>query len=342
MTNDVHIRAVGTALPGPAIDNATLGRRLQLANQWEDWVEMFIGTRTRHLAIDLESGQPRYSLADLCESAGQQALSAASLAPEQVDLLVLGTASPDALMPATVNVVADRLKINGVPSYQLQSGCTGAFQALHVAQQLLSTGGYRTALVLGGDVTARFYDFDVDFAALRPDELIHYVLFGDGAGAVVLDTEATPGSLLIRQVLTRLTGLGREAGQTVNWFGPADLGKGRTPASEDYKAIEQLVPMMSVEILDELLDDTGWMRPEVDYLLPPQLSGRMTERIVSLLALPDSQEISCVRDTGNNGNATPFFQLQRMLEQASPGERALGISVESSKWIKGGFAVEML
>jgi 3-oxoacyl-[acyl-carrier-protein] synthase-3 len=340
--SEIYLRSVGTALPGPAIDNASLGRRLRMAGQWEEWVDAFIGTRTRHLAIDLDSGRIQASLADLGEQAGARALAGAGLGPEQIDLVVMGTASPDALMPATVNVVADRLKVNGVPSYQLQSGCTGAFQALHVATQLLSTGQYRTALVLGGDVTARFYDFGIDFATLPPDQLVHYVLFGDGAGAVVLDTVPQPGDLRLQHVLTRLTGLDRAPGQTVNWFGPADLGNAGPPASEDYKAIEHLVPAMAVEVLEELLDDTGWMRSEVDYLLPPQLSGRMTDKIVALLDLPGSQEISCVRRTGNNGNATPFFQLEQVLEQITSGQRALAVSVESSKWIKGGFAVEKL
>ncbi|WUH89337.1 3-oxoacyl-ACP synthase III family protein [Streptomyces sp. NBC_00433] len=338
----VHIRSVGTALPGPPVDNATLGERLRMPGQWEEWVETFIGTRTRHLAIDLDSGKPAATLADLCETAGRRALDRAGLAPEQVDLVVMGTASPDDLMPATINVVADRLRINGVPTYQLQSGCTGAFQAMHVAQQLLSTGAYRNALVLGGDVTARFYDFDVDFATLPPEHLVHYVLFGDGAGALVLDTQPVPGSLAVRRLFTQLTGLDRAPGQTVHWFGPSDRDSTRPPAEEDYKAIEESVPVMAAEILDDLLDEAGWDRDEVDFLLPPQLSGRMTTKIVDLMALPAATEVSCVRDVGNNGNATPFFQLEQLLAQITPGSRAVGVSVESSKWIKAGFAVEMV
>lgn len=338
---DIRIRSVATALPGPAIDNKTLGERLGMAAQWGEWAQTFIGTATRHLAVDLETGRTTCTLADLCERAGRSALDQAGLGPEQIDLVVMGTASPDALMPATLNVVADRLKINGVPTYQVQSGCTGAFQALHLAHQLLSTGAYRNALVLGGDVTARFYDFGTDFAALPPGELVHYALFGDGAGAIVLDAGDRPGAPVLRHVFTRLTGLGREPGQTVNWFGPAGRDPEGSAAVEDYKAIEQSVPPMSAEILDELLEDTGWDRSEVDYLLPPQLSGRMTARIIDELALDGAEPVSCVRETGNNGNATPFFQLELLLARMKPGERALGISVESSKWIKAGFALEL-
>lgn len=338
--SSIYVRAVGTAAPGPLIDNATLGQRLGMPSQWEEWVDTFIGTKSRYLSVDLDSGKPSGTLADLCHRAGERALRAAGLAPEHVDLMVLATASPDDLMPATVNVVADRLRINGVPTYQLQSGCTGAYQALHVAQQLLSTGAYRNALVLGGDVTARFYDFAVDFATLPPEHLVHYVLFGDGAGAVVLSTEPAAGALALSRVFTRLTGLDRAPGQIVHWFGPSDRADAGPPAEEDYKAIEAAVPEMAEEIVEDLLEETGWDRSEVDFLLPPQLSGRMTDKIVSRLGLTAAIEVSCVREVGNTGNATPFFQLEQLLARTGPGRRALAVSVESSKWIKAGFAVE--
>jgi 3-oxoacyl-[acyl-carrier-protein] synthase-3 len=94
-----------------------------------------------------------------------------------------------------------------------------------------------------------------------------------------------------------------------------------------------------VEILNELQDELDWQ--DIDYLLPPQLSGRMTSRIVEQLAVPNAREISCVTTTGNTGNALPFFQFEQLLARMAPHDRALGIAVESSKWIKGGIALEM-
>ncbi|MER5746611.1 3-oxoacyl-ACP synthase III family protein [Streptomyces sp. NPDC002225] len=338
---DIHIRSVGSALPGPPIDNSALARRFGMDALWEQWVDAFIGTRSRHLAIDLDSGDLAFSLTELAAEAGSRALVAAGLEPSEIDVLVMGTATPDQLMPATVNLVADRLGINDVPTYQLQSGCCGAVQALDVGRRMLQSAGHTNALVLGGDVCAQFFDLDADLMSLRPEELVNAVLFGDGAGAAVLTTESAPGRPAIRGVLNRLTGLGQEPGQVLRWYGPA---QGKPPegagVAEDYKAIEERVPVMAAEIMAELLDALDWKPDDVGYLLPPQLSGRMTGKIVKQLNLPGAREITCVADTANTGNALPFLQLERLVGVLEPGERAIGIAVESSKWIKSGFALE--
>ncbi|MFD9727307.1 3-oxoacyl-ACP synthase III family protein [Streptomyces sp. NPDC059072] len=338
---DVHILSAASALPGPAVDNAALARRFGMDPLWEQWVEAFIGTRSRHLALDLESGEITSSLADLAERAGRRALEAAGLTGRDVDAVVLGTATPDRLMPATVNIVADRLGIDGVRTFQLQSGCSGAVQALDVARQILLSGTGRRVLVLGGDVIARFYDVTADLRKAAPAELVNYVLFGDAAGAAVLSVEPGPGSARVRGLFTRLVGLGREPGAVLEWFGPADRDSDRPAASEDYKAIEEHVPVMSEEVLAELLDEAGWKPGDVDLLLPPQLSGRMTGLISKRLALPNAEDVSVVAEAGNSGNAIVFLQLERALAGAlGPGRKAVGISIESSKWIKAGFALE--
>lgn len=339
-TPAVHILSTGTALPGPRIDNATLAERFGMSAVWEQWVEGFIATHSRHLATNLGTGEIDYTLTDLGELAGRRALTAAGVGPEEIDLVVMGTATPDMLMPATVNLVADRLGIDGVPTYQLQSGCAGAVQALDVAHQLTMSGRHATALVIGGDVGAKHHDLGTDLGALSPEELVNVVLFGDGAGAAVIRTQATPASVGIRSVFVRLTGLNRPPGQVIEWFGLADRDRKRSAGSEDYKMIEHSVPIMAAEILKELLDVNGWQQSDVDYLLPPQLSGRMTEKIVERMAVPAADEITCVRDIGNNGNALVFFQLERLLPKMRRGQRALGVAVESSKWIKAGFALE--
>ncbi|QTD96704.1 3-oxoacyl-ACP synthase III family protein [Streptomyces cyanogenus] len=337
---DIHIRSVGTALPGPAIDNAALRRRFGMPSLWEQWIDEFVGTHRRHLAVDLESGEVRHSLADLGELAGRRALDGARLDPRDVDLVVMGTSSPDLLMPATVNEIADRLGIDQVPSYQLQSGCTGAVQALDVASQMLRSGRRRTALVLGGDTCAKHFDVTMDVASLRPEEQINGVLFGDGAGAVVLSTEPAAGSAVLKHVFVRLVGRNRPPGQIVEWFGRADRGTGRPPVVEDYKAIEHSVPLLAAEAFEELLGELDWKNDELEYLMPPQLSGRMTARITKGLSAPAAQEISLVAEIGNTGNALPFFQLEAALPRMAAGERAAAVAVESSKWIKAGFGLE--
>ncbi|MCO5974060.1 3-oxoacyl-ACP synthase III family protein [Actinoallomurus soli] len=340
---EVRILSAGSALPGKPVDNARLARHFKMDKVWEQWVDHFIGTRTRHLARDLDTGEQQASLTDLAADAASVALTAAGIAPAEVDFMVMGTATPDMLMPATVNMVAERLGINDVPTYQLQSGCSGAVQALDVAYHLILTGRYQTALVIGGDTTAKHFDPAMSISSMPPPQLVNLLLFGDGAGALVLRSGGRAGGrAVLHRVFTRLTGLGREPGQTLEWYGLADRHSGRPPAAEEYKAIEESVPVMTAEIMRELLEDLKWEKSDFDFILPPQLSGRMTPAIVDGLGVPGAEEISCVVDTGNTGNALPFIQVEHALTEMAPGDRALGLAVESSKWIKAGFAFERI
>jgi 3-oxoacyl-[acyl-carrier-protein] synthase-3 len=337
---DIHIRSVGTALPGPAIDNATLVRRFGAPGVTEQWIDAFVGTRQRHFAVSLDTGEVRCTLADLGDTAGRRALEAAGLTGADVDLMVMGTSSPDMLMPATVNLIADRLGVDHVPTYQMQSGCAGAIQALDVAHQMLRAGRGRCALVIGGDTCAKHLDLGIDYTTLSRAEQVNGMLFGDGAGAAVLSSAPGPGSAVIRGVYLQLVGLGRAPGQVVEWFGRAGRDSGAAAVLEDYKAIEESVPELAAQALAELLEALGWKKEEFDYLLPPQLSGQMTTRITERLDAPQAQEVSCVADTGNTGNALPFFQLERVLPRMITGDRAVAIAIESSKWIKAGFGLE--
>jgi 3-oxoacyl-[acyl-carrier-protein] synthase III len=337
---DVYLRSAGTAVPGPAVDNSALARLFEVGDVWEQWIDTFIGTRTRHLCVNLETGEIYRTLADLGETAAARALAAAGLEPGEIDLIVMGTSSPDQLLPATVNVIADRLGIDGIPSFQLQSGCSGALQAFDLARQLVLGGRHRHALVIGGDTGAKHYDLTADPSELPQTEKVNAAMFGDGVGAAVLSREPGPDPVTVAEVRVRLAGGGREPGHTVDWFGMADRDNIRPATSEDYKAVEALVPRLAVEVLGELLETLGWKPQDLNYLLPPQLSGRMTAKIVEELALPGAIEISCVQSTGNTGNALPFFQLEQLLPRLAAGDRAVAIAIESSKWIKSALALE--
>ncbi len=337
-SQEAYIASIGTSLPGEPVDNTQLAKALGV-NQ--EWVEVFIGTKTRHFARDIGTNEIRWSLADLCAQAGEKAIAGAGIDPAQIDFIVLGTATPDTLMPATVNHVADQLGLDQLPTYQLQSGCAGAVQALDLARTLVtSTGG--TGLVIGGDVCSKHLDLRRDLTDAAPSELVNFVLFGDGAGAAVLTPEPIGQRVALRRVLNRLTGLGRAPGQVIEWFGVADRDSDKQAIKEDYKAIEEAVPVMAVEILWELVGELDWSIDELNYILPPQLSGRMTSLIYDRLDVPGVREISCVADTGNNGNALPFLQTERLLAEMRTGEKALAVAIESSKWIKAGFALEKI
>lgn len=335
----VKLIGVGTSLPGAAVTNSKMEEIFGLR---EDWIDYMIGTKTRYFAVDLDEKNVKYELSDLASTAAQGAMEQAGLTPQDIDFIVMSTATPDHLMPATVNLVADRLGMNRIPTYEIQSGCSGAIQGLEVAYRFLGSGSFTTGLVIGGDVCHKYMDFQRDFKKMRSSELINLALFGDGAGAAILTNDPRRSGIGISYIVNRFEGLDRAPGQMMNWFGVQQHqgdGKKIQPVKEDYKAIEQHVPVMAKEMLEELLKELKCPLDEVEYYLPPQLGGHMTRRIEEWLGLDAAKSISCVAETGNNGNALPYLQLERLMEQMSPGERAVCIAIESSKWIKTGMAL---
>lgn len=331
-----YILGTGIALPGAPVDNDALHHRFGID---PGWVDLFVGTRTRHLGVDLETGRQTHTVVDLGEQAARRALAAAGIDPVDVDGLVLATATPDTLMPSSATGVAERLGLRMVPAYQVQSGCAGAVQALDLARRMLDEPD-QIVLVVGVDVCAKHMVLASDTRSMKPGQLVNYMLFGDGAGAAVLTGEPAGAVMELGVVLSRYLGVDRAPGQVIEWFGDADRDDRSRPAvSEDYKAIEEHVPAMARSMKAELTRVAGWADEGLDYLLPPQLSGKMTPRIREGLGAPGATEISCVAETGNSGNALPFLQLDRLADVIAPGERGLAVAIESSRWIEGGFTV---
>jgi 3-oxoacyl-[acyl-carrier-protein] synthase-3 len=160
----------------------------------EQWLDHMTGNRSRYFCrLDTPPGVPQ-STSDLATDAGAKALAAAGIGPGDLDFLILTTASPDHLMPATVNLVADRLGINNVPTLQITSGCAGALQGLFTARAFLASG-MRRGLVIGADTCLKLWPSRRDVKQMKPAEMINFALFGDGAGAAVVDADMNgPGS----------------------------------------------------------------------------------------------------------------------------------------------------
>ncbi|ORI13514.1 3-oxoacyl-ACP synthase III family protein [Rhodococcus sp. 1168] len=334
----MHVLATGTCLPGAAVDNAALAGRFGMN---AEWIELFVGTRTRYFGVDLDSGARTHSIVDLGTHAARQALDRAGLEPSDIDFLVLATATPDSLMPTSATGIADRLGLNLIPAYQLQSGCSGAISALDVGGRMLDDDR-RIGLVIGADLCAKHMVLDRDISGMPPATLVNYMLFGDGAGAMVIAADPTDAVMRIDTVHCVFTGLDSAPGQIIEWFGEADRLSDVTAVREDYKAIERRVPGMSVETAGELLRRSSWSADDIDFLLPPQLSGIMTARIRKEMGMDGAREISCVAATGNSGNALAFLQFDSLAGVIEPGNRALAIAIESSRWIRGGITLEGL
>ncbi|WP_150244409.1 3-oxoacyl-ACP synthase III family protein [Nocardiopsis quinghaiensis] len=346
----MRIKALSEVLPGTPVTNRDLAERFGLH---ERWLERITGNRTRYLCDpDSPDGVPKLT-GELATDAGRQAMDSAAVGPGDLDFLILATASPDHLMPSTANLVADRLGLNDLPVFQLMSGCAGALQGLYTARALLASGAER-GLVIGADTCRRLMpSSDEAVRELGPAGMVNFAMFGDGAGAAVVEAGGGGPALTTEHMILRTVGKGREPAQLVRWYGaggaPAVPGPKGEPvpepmAEEDYKAIEANVPGLAAEVLTELAASVGWPVAEVEHVLTPQLNGVMTERIREHMGVRPEQAVSCVADTGNNGNALPFIQLNRALRRIADapdghGGRVLLTAIESSKWVVSGMAL---
>ncbi|GAA1905980.1 3-oxoacyl-ACP synthase III family protein [Streptomyces sodiiphilus] len=344
----MRLTAFSEVLPGEPVTNRDMAERFGLH---EKWLDRMTGNRSRYFCEpDSSDGVPK-NTGDLATLAGQRALEAAGADPGSLDFLVLTTGSPDHLMPATVNTVADRLGINDIPTFQLTSGCAGALTGLYTARALLAAG-HRRGLVIGADSVVKLWPADRDIRRIRPAELANFALFGDGAGAAVVDAEDEGPGLVVDHILLRTVGKGRAPAQLVRWYGadgapmvtgPDGKEVRESMGEEDYKAIEANVPGLACTVLEELAAVTGCRVADVEHVLPPQLNGVMAEKIRAEMGVTPEQAVSCVADTGNNGNALPFIQLNRTMRRIADGVgvggRVLVTTIESSKWIISGLAL---
>ena len=330
----IYIKGLGLCTPGKPVSNAALAQRFALN---EEWISLYLGNQSRYFATDLNSGVQHYSLMDIARQAAVSALDNAQLDKGKIDFIIMATATPDKLMPATVNEVAHDLELFNIPTYQLQSGCCGAMQALHLANDLLSNGHYRYGLVIGADICNKFIDPLKDYSDSAASEIINFALFGDGAGAVVLTSNTDESPLAITNLQYRITENSLPPGQIVNWQG--SRVQEIEMLREDYKAIENTVPQMAEEQMRRMLCMLDAVPDDIDWFLVPQLSGRMTAKITDFLQLPPEKTINCVAETGNNGNALLLFQLSYLLDAIQTGQRAVALTIESSRWLSGGLAL---
>ncbi len=343
------MRLIGLSevLPGEPVTNRVMAERFGLH---EKWLDRMTGNRSRYFCDPHSPDDVPKNTGDLATEAGRRAIAAAGIDPGTIDFVILATGSPDHLMPATVNLVADRLGLNDLPTFQLTSGCAGALTALYTAQSLLA-GGLRRGLVIGADSVVKLWPADLG-GRINPAELAGFALFGDGAGATVVDADDDGPGLVVEHVLLRTVGKGRAPAQIVRWYGadgaPLVDGPGGTRVrepmgTEDYKAIAEHVPGLACTALEELLAVTGWQLGEVEHVLTPQLNGVMSEKIRERMGVTAEQAVTCVADTGNNGNALPLIQLHRAMRRIDSGVgvggRIVATAIESSKWIISGMAL---
>ena len=286
---NLHTRIAGTGshLPPRRLSNADLVAQLAARGieTSDDWIVERTGIRARHFAGD------GVAASDLAAAAARQALEAAGCRAEDVDLIIVATSTPDMVFPSTACIVQAKLGAHGCAAFDVQAVCSGFVYALTVADALIRTGSARRALVIGSEVFSRILDFD---------DRTTCVLFGDGAGAVVLEAADAPGLLA-----TDLHADGRHVGILCV---PGTVSGGRVLGDPLLKMDGQAVFKLAVGVLDSaartVLAKSGRRAEDVDWLIPHQANIRIMQSAARKLRLPPERLVVTVDQHGNTSAAS--------------------------------------
>ncbi len=278
-----YSRVLGTGghLPSRVLTNFDLERMM---NTSHDWIVERTGIHKRHVVSDGET------CCDLAEQAARRALDAAGVDPTDIDLVVVATTTPDQTFPSTACLLQQRLDIHGCPAFDVQAVCTGFIYALAVADKFIRTGAARLALVVGADSISRILDWQDRGTA---------VLFGDGAGAVVIGAAEEPG---IISTHLHADGAYKDLLQV-----PAGIGNGGS-GSPYMEMRGNEVFRMAVTILgrivDEALASSSMTRSDLDWLVPHQANIRIIQATARKLGLPMERVVVTVAEHGNTSAAS--------------------------------------
>ncbi|PTD97891.1 beta-ketoacyl-ACP synthase III [Pseudothauera lacus] len=279
-----RIAGTGSYLPGTAVSNNDLVARG--VDTSDDWVVERTGIRTRHLA---EAGQ---SASDLAFIAAQRAIDAAGCAADDIDLIIVATSTPDYIFPSTAALLQAKLGIrNGCPAFDVQAVCSGFVYALTVAEKFIRSGSNKRALVVGAEVFSRILDWSDRGTC---------VLFGDGAGAVVLEASEMPG--------IRASALHADGSHHGILNVPGAVCGGQVTGDPFLRMDGQAVFKFAVKVLGdvalEVLEQAGALPAQVDWLIPHQANIRILQATAKRLGMSMERVISTVDRHGNTSAAS--------------------------------------
>lgn len=281
------IRGSGSALPQRAVSNAEMET---FVDTTDEWIVERTGIRHRHLAGEGET------TASLASEAAAKALLAAGMTGDQIDLIIVGTCSPDQTFPAVATIVQNAIGCRGTIAFDVAAVCSGFLYALGTADALLRTGAAKRALVIGAETMSRLLDWE---------DRTTCVLFGDGAGAVVLEAvEVDPSDPAAPGILaTRLHADGAHNSLLFVDGGPSTtgtVGKLRMKGREVFRhAVVNLAA-----VLEEVLEATGHTAGEIDWVVPHQANARILDATARKLGLPPEKVIVTVDRHANTSAAS--------------------------------------
>jgi len=298
-----RIIGTGSHLPEKVLTNADLEK---IVDTSDVWIRSRTGIRSRHIAADGEL------TSDLALPAAQRALQSAGVAAGEIDMIIVSTTTPDMIFPSTACILQTRLGIAGCPAFDLQAVCSGFVYALSTADLFIRDGQAEKVLVVGAEVYSRILDWNDRGTC---------VLFGDGAGAVVLAASDTPGILA-----TRLHADGRHKDQ-LSVPGSVCGGKvwGRPFVQMDGAGVFRFAVRVFEEVAYEVLEQAGLKVSDLDWFVPHQANIRIMEATARKLGLPVEKVISTVDHHGNTSAASIPLALDEAVRDGRirPGQTLL-------------------
>jgi 3-oxoacyl-[acyl-carrier-protein] synthase-3 len=303
-----RITGTGSYLPPRRLSNVDLVAQLaaQGVETSDDWIVERTGIRARHFVDD------GVFSSDLAVEAARNALQAAGRLPQDLDLIIVATSTPDMVFPSTACILQNKLGANGCAAFDLQAVCSGFVYALSVADAMVQTGAARCALVVGAEVFSRLLDFS---------DRTTCVLFGDGAGAVVLEASDTPGILA-----SDLHADGKHVGILCV---PGHVAGGAVLGDPLLKMDGQAVFKLAVGLLEDAaratLGKAGLTEHDIDWLVPHQANIRIMQSTAKRLKLPMDKVIITVDQHGNTSAASIPLALDAAVRsgKVKPGETLL-------------------
>ena len=288
MSERIHSRIAGTGsyLPEKVVTNDDLSKVVDTS---DEWIRTRTGIRQRHVAADGQTSS------DMGHQAALKAIEAAGIDPSGIDLIVVGTTTPDYVFPSTACLIQQKLGVPGCPAFDVNAACSGFLFALSVADQFIRTGSARTVLVVGVETLTRMVDWT---------DRTTCVLFGDGAGAVVLKADADTGILSThlhadgnkRDLLCCPVGVSAGFDNSLPNAGVRITMAGNEVFKHAVKALDSVV--------DEALEANGLDKGDLDWLIPHQANLRIIEATAKRLDMPMERVIVTVDRHGNTSSGS--------------------------------------
>lgn len=279
-----RIAGTGSYLPEKILTNADLEKIVETTDQW---IVERTGIRRRHIAGNHETAS------SLAEIAARRALEAAQITPEQIDMIIVGTTSPDMVFPSAACLLQNRLGIGGCAAFDLTAACAGFSYGLGIADQYIRTGNKKNVLVVGSELPSRFIDWT---------DRSTCVLFGDGAGAVILQPSDKPG---VHSTHLHANGRYKDLLFMTSSLPAAHRKTEEIPyvkmqGNELYKVIINILG----QVIDETLASNNMTTSDVDWLVPHQANIRIIQAVAKKLQLPMERVIVTIEDHGNTSAAS--------------------------------------